>query len=54
MAIICPKTAIDAWPNVHRKIVQLLPMPASMTPDYGDILYRPCPLKLTPICSRVD
>ena len=60
MATICPNTVPKSvrlcinrcTDDIHRKnCPQLLSAPASMTPDYGDVLYRHCPLKLTKICS---
>ena len=63
IAAICPCTApksfrpcIDQFTDdIHRKIVHsFYHHLASMTPDYRDVLWRPCPLKLTTICSLVD
>ena len=40
--------------SFYKRPLQLLQAPASMSPDYDDVLYRPCPIKLTTICSQVD
>ena len=37
--------------NPYENCLELLLASASITPDNSDVLHRPCPLKLTIICS---